>query len=68
MLIEIVKITNDSNTHHSVLIKQQSEQKLSKKNVLFISSLGWSSSALEIFMTDEFKKFENNSSTKDKSG
>ena len=68
MLIEIVKITNDSNTHHSVLIKQQSEQKLSKKNVLFISCLGWSSSALEIFMTDEFKKFENNSSTKDKSG
>ena len=40
MLIEIVKITNDSNTHHSVLIKQQSEQKLSKKNVLFISCLG----------------------------
>ena len=29
MLIEIVKINNDLSTHHSVLIKQQSKQKLS---------------------------------------
>ena len=28
MFIEIVKINNDSSTHHSVLIKQQSKQKL----------------------------------------
>ena len=33
-------------------------------NMLFLSCLG--SSALDIFMTDESKKFENNLSTKDK--
>lgn len=71
MFIEIVKINNDSKTHHFVLLKQQSKQKLSnafmaRENMLFLSYLG--SSALEIFMTDESKKFENNLSTKDKSG
>lgn len=71
MFIEIVKINNDSNIHHFVLLKQQSKQKLSnafmaRENMLFLSYLG--SSALEIFMTDESKKFENNLSTKDKSG
>ena len=71
MFIEIVKINNDSNIHHFVLLKQQSKQKLSnafmaRENMLFLSYLG--SSALEIFMTDERKKFENNLSTKDKSG
>ena len=69
MFIEIVKINNDSNIHHFVLLKQQSRQKLSnafmaRENILFLSYLG--SSALEIFMTDESKKCENNSSTKDK--
>ena len=71
MFVEIVKINNDSNIHHFVLLKQQSKQKLSnafmaRENMLFLSYLG--SSALEIFMTDESKKFENNLSTKDKSG
>ena len=71
MFVEIVQINNDSNTHHSVLLKQQSKQKLSnvfraRENVLFLSYLG--SSALEIFMTGESKKFENNLSTKDKAG
>ena len=71
MFVEIVKINNDSNVHHFVLLKQQSKQKLSnafmaRENMLFLSYLG--SSALEIFMTDESKKFENNLSTKDKSG
>ena len=45
MFIEIVKINNDSNIHHFVLLKQQSKQKLSNT-----------------FM------FENNLSTRDKSG
>ena len=71
MFVEIVKIINHSNIHHFVLLKQQSKQKLSnafmaRENMLFLSYLG--SSALEIFMTDESKKFENNLSTKDKSG
>ena len=71
MFVEIVKINNDSNIHHFVLLKQQSKQKLSnafmvRGNMLFLSCLG--SSALDIFMTDESKKFENNLSTKDKSG
>ena len=71
MFLEIVKINNHSNIHHFVLLKQQSKQKLSnafmaRENMLFLSYLG--SSALEIFMTDESKKFENNLSTKDKSG
>lgn len=71
MFVEIVKINNDSNIHDFVLLKQQSKQKLSnafmaRENMLFLSYLG--SSALEIFMTDESKKFENNLSTKDKSG
>ena len=71
MFVEIVKINNDSNIHHFVLLKQQSKQKLSdafmaRENMLFLSYLG--SSALEIFMTDESKKFENNLSTKNKSG
>ena len=71
MFIEIVKINNDSKINHFVLLKQQSKQKLSnafiaRENMLFLSYLG--SSALEIFMTDESKKFENNLSTKDKSG
>ena len=71
MFLEIVKINNDSNIHHFVLLKQQSKQKLSnafmaRENMLFLSYLG--SSALEIFMTDESKRFENNLSTKDKSG
>ena len=71
MFVEIVKINNDSNRHHFVLLKQQSKEKLSnafmaRENMLFLSYLG--SSALEIFMTDESKTFENNLSTKDKSG
>ena len=71
MFVEIVKINNHSNIHHFVLLKKQSKQKLSdafmaRENMLFLSYLG--SSALEIFMTDESKKFENNLSTKDKSG
>ena len=71
MFVEIVKINNDSNRHHFVLLKQQSKEKLSnafmaRENMLFLSFLG--SSALEIFMTDESKKFEKNLSTKDKSG
>ena len=71
MFVEIVKINNDSNIHHFVLLKQQSKQKLSnafmaRENMLFLYYLG--SSALEIFMTDESKKFENNLSTKNKSG
>ena len=70
MFVKIVK-NNDSNTHHSFLLKQQSKQKLSnafraRENVLFLSYLG--SSALEIFMTGESKKFENKLSVKDKSG
>ena len=70
MFVEIVKINNHSNIHHFVLLKQQSKQKLSnafmaRENTLFLSYLG--SSALE-FLTDESKKFENNLSTKDKSG
>ena len=71
MFVEIVNINNDSNIHDFVLLKQQSKQKLSnafmaRENMLFLSYLG--SSALEIFITDESKKFENNLSTKDKSG
>ena len=71
MFVEIVKINNDSNRHHFVLLKQQSKEKLSnafmaREHMLFLSFLG--SSALEIFMTDESKKFEKNLSTKDKSG
>ena len=71
MFVEIVKINNHSNIHHFFLLKQQSKQKLSnafmaRENMLFLSYLG--SSALEFFMTDESKKFENNLSTKDKSG
>ena len=59
MFVEIVKIINHSNIHHFVLLKQQSKQKLS---ILFRVV------RIRIFMTDESKKFENNLSTKDKSG
>ena len=61
MFVEIVKINNDSNVHHFVLLKQQSKQKLSnafmaRENMLFLSYLG--SSALEFLWQTKEKSLK----------